>query len=194
MRLFQIVNSGSAFLVLFLYEGGGAFVIGFFGCGSSRGLLSLLLLLLLLSLSRDRLNLMDLLQVNLEVVGALKHLSALWARVGDEAALVLVPHVTEKRALEVEAAVARFTAKFVSISRLHHREHVVCICEPLQTAAARRCGSRRCGRCGFCPTRRNRPRMTWLMRRRSNCYCGDATIVEWGGGRGVPVVGDGRRG
>ena len=77
---------------------------------------------------------MDLLEVDLEVVGALEDLSALRARVGHEAALVLVADVAEEGALEVEAAVAALAAELVAVGRLHHREHVVRVGQALQPA------------------------------------------------------------
>ena len=70
-------------------------------------------------------------EVHLEVIRALKDLSALRAGVRHEAVLVLVAHVAQEGALEVEAAVAGLAAELVAVCRLHHGENVVGIGQPL---------------------------------------------------------------
>jgi hypothetical protein len=80
---------------------------------------------------------MDLLEVHLEVVRPLEDLPALRAGVGHEPALVLVSHVSEQRALEVEAAVAGLAAKFLyAFVRLVEGKDVVRVRDPLEALPA----------------------------------------------------------
>jgi len=71
----------------------------------------------LFRLIRGRRHVVDLFQVDLEVVGALEHLAARAAGVGHEPALVLVAHVTEEGALEVEAPAAREAPELEALRR-----------------------------------------------------------------------------
>lgn len=72
------------------------------------------------ALPAGRRDVVDLLHVNLQVVGPLEHLAALAAGVWHKSALVLVPHMPKQRALKIEATAACGAAELDPLGRLAH--------------------------------------------------------------------------
>lgn len=89
---------------------------------------------------------MYLLEVDLEMIGPLEHLPALGARMRDEAALVLVPDVSEEGALEVEAPVTRLAAELLPLGGLVQGEDVVSVGDAFEPAPAAAVGRGHRGR------------------------------------------------
>ena len=76
----------------------------------------------------------NLLHVHLQVVRAFEHLAARLAGVGNEAALVLVAHVAQQRALQVEDAGAERALKLGPLRGLTHGVHSVGVGDAFEAA------------------------------------------------------------
>ena len=83
----------------------------------------------------------NLFHVDFEMIGPLKHLAALAARMRTKPALVLMPDVTEESALQVEASAAGRTSVLDAVRGLAHGVHGVLFCAVQTFQPHRLCGS-----------------------------------------------------